>query len=211
MIRLGFVALVLVCGFTARLTYEQMANFTTSAEAQSAQRLQPTEQGNGRYVFSGEGATDTTVKTTPFDIGTRQWTIISESDTDGAQPTALVATENGDIIATEQDLDASTARRFVETVDADPGRFTLEIIAVVENASWTVTVEEGTGAANETGDNPAQDQNENTTTAPKPQQDNGNDDLMNAGGPESGPVPLMPDGSCPAQYPVKKTGACYPS
>jgi hypothetical protein len=34
-------------------------------------------------------------------------------------------------------------------------------------------------------------------------------DLFNAGGPKSGPVPLMPDGSCPVEYPVKSNGACY--
>jgi hypothetical protein len=33
--------------------------------------------------------------------------------------------------------------------------------------------------------------------------------LMNAGGPIKGPVPLMPDGSCPPEYPVKQNGACY--
>jgi hypothetical protein len=35
-------------------------------------------------------------------------------------------------------------------------------------------------------------------------------DLFNAGGPSSGPVPLMPDGKCPAEYPLKQNGACYP-
>ena len=35
-------------------------------------------------------------------------------------------------------------------------------------------------------------------------------DLFNAGGPSTGPVPLMPDGSCPVEYPVEQNGACYP-
>jgi hypothetical protein len=34
-------------------------------------------------------------------------------------------------------------------------------------------------------------------------------DLFNAGGPSTGPVPLMPDGSCPVEYPVEQNGACY--
>lgn len=42
------------------------------------------------------------------------------------------------------------------------------------------------------------------------QQDTGNGDLFNAGGPADGPVPLMPDGSRPSGYPVKQDGACYP-
>lgn len=33
--------------------------------------------------------------------------------------------------------------------------------------------------------------------------------LLEAGGPFSGPVPLMPDGSCPREYPVLKDGTCY--
>jgi hypothetical protein len=33
--------------------------------------------------------------------------------------------------------------------------------------------------------------------------------LLQAGGPESGPVPRMPDGGCPVEYPVKQGGACY--
>ena len=35
------------------------------------------------------------------------------------------------------------------------------------------------------------------------------DGLMNAGGPDGGPVPEMPDGSCPVEFPVRGSGACY--
>jgi hypothetical protein len=34
--------------------------------------------------------------------------------------------------------------------------------------------------------------------------------LMDAGGPAAGPVPLMPGGECPKEYPVRRHGACYP-
>ena len=35
-------------------------------------------------------------------------------------------------------------------------------------------------------------------------------ELLKAGGPQEGPVPLMPDGGCPREYPVKKSdNACY--
>ena len=33
--------------------------------------------------------------------------------------------------------------------------------------------------------------------------------LMEAGGAESGPVPMMPGGACPVEYPVENSGACY--
>ena len=32
---------------------------------------------------------------------------------------------------------------------------------------------------------------------------------LNAGGPEAGPLPLMPSGSCPKEYPEMRDNACY--
>lgn len=39
---------------------------------------------------------------------------------------------------------------------------------------------------------------------------NSEDNLLQAGGPDSGPLPLMPDGGCPREYPLEVSGACYP-
>jgi hypothetical protein len=33
--------------------------------------------------------------------------------------------------------------------------------------------------------------------------------LLGAGGPKNGPVPLMPDGGCPVEYPVERDGLCH--
>jgi hypothetical protein len=44
------------------------------------------------------------------------------------------------------------------------------------------------------------------TASPTPQPPR---DLFNAGGPSNGPVPLMPDGDCPVEYPDKHNGLCY--
>ncbi len=33
--------------------------------------------------------------------------------------------------------------------------------------------------------------------------------LLNAGGPQDGPVPLMPNGSCPEEFPSQQGKACY--
>lgn len=41
-------------------------------------------------------------------------------------------------------------------------------------------------------------------------QDQYQGNLMRAGGPANGPVPLMPDGSCPVEFPTERSGACYP-
>ena len=34
-------------------------------------------------------------------------------------------------------------------------------------------------------------------------------ELMDAGGPQQGPVPRMPGGLCPAEYPVERSEGCY--
>ena len=41
---------------------------------------------------------------------------------------------------------------------------------------------------------------------PKPQ---GDRNLLDAGGPTNGPVPLMPDGTCPPEFPTKHENLCY--
>jgi hypothetical protein len=33
--------------------------------------------------------------------------------------------------------------------------------------------------------------------------------LLEAGGPSTGPLPLMPDGGCPREFPTMRDGACY--
>ena len=35
--------------------------------------------------------------------------------------------------------------------------------------------------------------------------------LLEAGGLEDGPVPFMPNGSCPKEYPLETQDACYPA
>jgi hypothetical protein len=44
------------------------------------------------------------------------------------------------------------------------------------------------------------------SASPTPQPPRG---LFNSGGPTNGPVPLMPDGGCPKEFPVKHNGLCY--
>ena len=54
------------------------------------------------------------------------------------------------------------------------------------------------------------------STSPQPSVDNGSqlldryDDLLKSGGPSSGPLPLMPSGGCPREFPTMRDGACYP-
>jgi hypothetical protein len=45
-----------------------------------------------------------------------------------------------------------------------------------------------------------------SSASPKPRP---NRNLFNSGGPANGPVPLMADGGCPVEFPVKHEGLCY--
>jgi hypothetical protein len=52
--------------------------------------------------------------------------------------------------------------------------------------------------------------------SPQPTVDSGSQllnrygNLLDAGGPSSGPLPLMPNGGCPREFPTLRDGACYP-
>jgi hypothetical protein len=54
------------------------------------------------------------------------------------------------------------------------------------------------------------------SASPQPSADGGRQlldrygNLLEAGGPSSGPLPLMPDGGCPKEFPIMRDGACYP-
>jgi len=47
------------------------------------------------------------------------------------------------------------------------------------------------------------------TPSPSPSPRPSDGTLMNAGGPSEGPMPLMPDGECPREFPAMREGACY--
>ena len=47
------------------------------------------------------------------------------------------------------------------------------------------------------------------TPAPSPPPGPNLGTLMNAGAPAAGPVPRMPDGGCPKEFPQERSGACY--
>jgi micrococcal nuclease len=47
------------------------------------------------------------------------------------------------------------------------------------------------------------------TTPPPPPPPQPDRTMLDAGGPKNGPVPLMPGGGCPVEYPVERGGVCY--
>ena len=49
----------------------------------------------------------------------------------------------------------------------------------------------------------------NSSASPKPKPPQGSRNLFASGGPTNGPVPLMADGGCPAEFPAKRNGLCH--
>jgi hypothetical protein len=56
----------------------------------------------------------------------------------------------------------------------------------------------------------AQDQYDDGAASDQYQQNTDKGSLFKAGAPSGGPAPLMPDGGCPVEFPVARSGACYP-
>src|SRR5215208_2852637 len=50
--------------------------------------------------------------------------------------------------------------------------------------------------------------NSNASASPKPKPPKSRN-LFASGGPTNGPVPLMADGGCPAEFPAKRNGLCH--
>lgn len=121
-------------------------------------------------------------------------------------------------------------------IDGSPGSYYLDIDTTGE-VDYTVTVEQCEGDEPETNGQDRSSTGQATPLAqrspisdgpqskgpgpndrppstsppggPPIDEDDGPDELLKAGGPEEGPVPAMPGGECPAEFPTKQDGACY--
>jgi len=91
-------------------------------------------------------------------------------------------------------------------VNAPAGTYFLDIIFAGGN--YTITVEQCEGGGASQGVPPSSPPVSSPPTS-SPIDERPDENLLEAGGPKSGPFPLMPDGTCPEEFPVKRGGACY--
>jgi hypothetical protein len=195
----------------------------TVAVAQEEQYLAPTSQGSGTYVFT-DTADDEATRTQPFEITSSTFTVTSESSPEGYEPDTDATTEDGfNTLEAEEDGGDLTSDTYTNVT---PGNYTLVIFDSVPanvDASYTVTVTDGTETGGTTTapqyeetttqyeETTAAAQYEETTTTTETTQyetTSGNE-LMEAGGPLTGPVPPMPGGGCPPEFPLMRGGLCY--
>jgi hypothetical protein len=82
---------------------------------------------------------------------------------------------------------------------------------VFATTTSTTTVTGTTGTLQNVGEDQYATTTEDTqdATTTETTQYSTDEELFEAGGPEDGPVPPMPGGACPPEFPVNKDGACY--
>ena len=125
----------------------------------------------------------------PFDITGQTFTLEYEATSPSGKGFAFfnVLDENGGIVQpASQDLSTDDPTRLTgnASFDSGPGSYTIEIAAA--DADYTATVRD---CGQESGGG-------------------GGDPLLQAGGPANGPVPPMPGGGCPGEFPVEADGDC---
>jgi hypothetical protein len=208
-LRLLIVALVLASGFTLRLAWEEMADPSTPALAQQPGSGPPAgTPATGTNPDNPAGNPDLiTIPAAGCDVS--PGASVTVEDGDGT--TARFVNGQGGIIITstgsELEVEGPNDQNMGDLVEtSDPGFDT--------DGDYTVVSTTGISCQDSGGGNTASPTSAATPTStatPTSAADDQYDrDLFNAGGPSSGPVPLMPDGSCPAEYPVEQSGACYP-
>lgn len=128
----------------------------------------------------------------PFDITGQTFAVDFEATSASGQGFAFfnVVDENGGVVQpASQDLASDDPTRLTgnATFDSGPGSYTVEIAA--EDADYTINVRDcGLSSGG--------------------QQGGGGPPLLQAGGPTDGPVPPMPGGGCPREFPVAENGGC---
>jgi len=184
------VVLVLAGGFVARATYEQVVNPSTPALAQEDQ-----------YDCASFGS---------------QESAQMELDRDPRDPNNL--DPDGDGQACE-DYDyggtgTTTSASPTTTSSASPTTTSSASPTTTSSASPTTTSspapsQDGTNDGSASA-SPTSSASPSSDASASPEVEERGDDLMKSGGPGDGPVPLMPDGSCPVEFPTRQNGLCYP-
>ncbi len=207
-------ALLGLCAISLRLAWgvsgEFPLNLGTTAFAQ---------QGGCRTVthLDGHGSQ----QSEPFEISGQTFRVNFEADNPGETPGFAffnVLDENDGVVQPDsQDLsqDDPDHVKGSATFSSGPGSYTIEIAS--QSADYTIDVEDcGASAPRSTNQpNPSRAKQDNDPPstnqrgAARGAQGSKDRELLKAGGPADGLVPVMPDGGCPAEYPIEQDGACH--
>ncbi len=198
---LALSALVAACGVMLRMSWEPISE---PAEAQTTGTC-PRAQLIDTFEGNGVQQTDTFRTTTDSLRISFDATNTAGNNIAGYLFIDVIdaGTPNGLPVATLSQEGDGRGETFA---NAPPGTYYLDIGAA--NLEYAITVEQCEGG-NPDGPGPQPRDPPVDPAPPTPIDEDPNGGLLDAGGPKSGPFPLMPDGSCPKEFPAKRGGACY--
>lgn len=205
-------ALVLLCAAALIFGWILAGKFEPRAEAQSETGTCPGAQEIDTFTGTGDQTSDTFETTTDSFRITYEATS-TEDDPSLGSLNITVNDEEGLSVGNASQDGPGTGETFV---NEPPGTYSLDISSIF--LDYTITVEQcegGGGSTNPGGgstqyDDDQYDEDFAETTQYDDQTD-GNPPLMNAGGPADGPVPAMPGGGCPPEFPKQQGGGCWRS
>ena len=129
-----------------------------------------------------------TQESEPFQITGQTFRVLESFEADSEDGSAVYAPldeSDNPITPASSDTSGNDAPSYETTATYDSGPGTYRIGIVSDGGEYTYEVQD-CGLSTSGGGN-----------------------LLDAGGPQEGPVPPMPSGGCPEEYPVEEAGACY--
>jgi hypothetical protein len=206
--RIAFLSLiVLFVGFAVCLGLMAEVSWDDTSKAQAQQNCDEVQ------TFTGTGIKETQ----PFTVTSDTWRL--RYDVQSSTPDQQFSSFDMSVYKTGNTIPESviTLERpgsDATYVNAGAGTYYLSIESA--NATWTVTVEECSASAPSGSPNPKGSASSSapaskpaTKPAPASPSRQPKPNLFDSGGPENGPVPLMPDGGCPTEFSVERDGLCY--
>jgi hypothetical protein len=216
--RIAFLSpIVLFVGFAVYLGLMAEASWDDTRIADAQQNCEEVQ------TFTGSGIKETQ----PFTVTSDTWRL--RYDFESTTPDQQSSSFDMSVYKTGNTIPESVItleRPGSDTTYVNAGAGTYYLSIGSANATWTVTVEDcsvsaPSGSPNPKGSAgaPSPASTSASTSASKPASTPSSDspprkpkpkrDLFDSGGPENGPVPLMPNGGCPAEFSVERAGLCY--
>jgi hypothetical protein len=204
--RIAFLSLIVVFGgFAVYLGLMIEASWDDTRKANAQQNCDEVQ------TFTGSGIKETQPFTVTGDTWRLRYDFQSTTPDQQFSSFDLSVYKTGNTIP-ESVITLERPGSDTSYVNAGAGTYYLSIGSA--NATWTVTVEDCSASATSGSPNPKGSASSSTPAStpksaspsrkPKPDRN-----LFDSGGPENGPVPLMPDHGCPAEFPVERAGLCY--
>jgi hypothetical protein len=212
--RIAFLSpIVLFVGFAVYLGLMAEASWDDTRIANAQQNCEEVQ------TFTGSGIKETQ----PFTVTSDTWRL--RYDFESTTPDQQSSSFDMSVYKTGNTIPESVItleRPGSDTTYVNAGAGTYYLSIGSANATWTVTVEDCSASAPSGSPNPkgsagasspasksaskpaSTPSSDSPSRKPKPKRN-----LFDSGGPENGPVPLMPDGGCPAEFSVERAGLCY--